>query len=160
MPVNDLLLALATPVLWGVGFALAKPAVAHFPPLMLMAIAYLVTLLALRPGAGPIRTPWRSLALIAALGATIQGGLIFGGLRDLPASTATLVVQLQVPFAVLWAWLLGRDRPDRSRLAGIAVAFAGVAMVVGSPSAAAARPLALVVLGSLSWSAGQALIQA
>ena len=160
MPVNDLLLALATPVLWGVGFALAKPAVAHFPPLMLMAIAYLVTLLALRPGAGPIRTPWRSLALIAALGATIQGGLIFGGLRDLPASTATLVVQLQVPFAVLWAWLLGRDRPDRSRLAGIAVAFAGLAMVVGSPSAAAARPLALVVLGSLSWSAGQALIQA
>src|SRR3954468_18882966 len=80
MPVNDLLLALATPVLWGVGFALAKPAVAHFPPLLLMAIAYLVTLLALRPGAGPIRTPWRSLALIAALGATIQGGLIFGGL--------------------------------------------------------------------------------
>ena len=151
MPLTDFLLALAVPVLWGVGFTPAKPAVAHFSPLLLMTIAYLVTLLALRPGAGPIRTPWWSLFVIAALGATIQGGLIFSGLRELPAATATLVIQLQVPSAVLWAWLLGRDRPDRRRMAGIAVALAGVALVVGSPSAAGARPPALVILGSLSW---------
>ncbi|MFL5338155.1 MAG: EamA family transporter, partial [Geminicoccaceae bacterium] len=73
MPLKNLFLALALPVLWGVGSTLLKPAAAHFPPLLLMSIAYLVILLALRPGAGSIRTPWRSLALIAALGATIQG---------------------------------------------------------------------------------------
>ncbi len=160
MPLPDLLLALCVPILWGVGFTLAKPAVAQFPPLMMMAIAYLVTAIMLVPGAGRFQTPWWRLVLIAALGATIQGGLIFTGLAALPASTATLVLQLQVPFAVLCAWALGRDRLDARRLMGIAVAFAGVALVTGSPAPAARWPLLLVALGSLSWAAGQAVAQA
>ena len=160
MPPRDLLLAVSVPVLWGVGFTLAKPAVAHFPPLVMMTIAYLVTGALLLPGASRPATPWPWLALIAALGATVQGGLIFTGLAALPASTATLLIQLQVPFAVLCAWLLGRDRPDARRLIGIGIALLGVALVAGSPGAAAGLPVLLVLLGSLSWSAGQALIQA
>ena len=109
---RDILLGVAVPVLWGVGFTLAKPAVGHFPPLLMMTIAYVATAAVLIPGAGAFRTPWWALALIAALAAALQGGLIFNGFRQLPASTAILVVQLQVPFAVLCAWLLGRDRPD------------------------------------------------
>ncbi len=160
MPPRDLLCAVSVPVLWGVGFTLAKPAVAHFPPFMMMTIAYLVTAALLLPTASRFATPWSWLALIAALGATIQGGLIFNGLARLPASTATLVIQLQVPFAVICAWLLGRDRPDPQRLAGIGLAFLGVLLVAGSPAAAAGTAVLMVALGALSWSAGQALIQA
>ena len=160
MPPADLALALLVQVLWGVGFAMAKPAVAHFPPLVMMTIAYLVTTAVLLPGAwGRIATPWPRLALIAALAATIQGALIFNGLKDLPASTATLLIQLQVPFAVLCAWAVGRDRPDLRRLAGIAVALAGVVLVAGAPAAAAGWPALLVALGSMSWAAGQAVMQ-
>jgi O-acetylserine/cysteine efflux transporter len=137
MPPRDLLLAVSVPVLWAVGFTLCKPAVAHFPPLLMMALAYLLTAAVLVPGSGRPRTPWRVLALVALLSATVQGGLIFNGLRELPASTATLVMQLQVPFAVLCAWLAGRGRPDPRRALGIALAFAGVALVVGAPAAAA-----------------------
>ena len=43
MPPRDIFCAISVPVLWGVGFTLAKPAVAHFPPFMMMTIAYLVT---------------------------------------------------------------------------------------------------------------------
>jgi O-acetylserine/cysteine efflux transporter len=125
----------------------------------MMTIAYVATAAVLIPGAGAFRTPWWALALIAALAATLQGGLIFNGLRQLPASTATLVVQLQVPFAVLCAWLIGRDRPDPRRVLGIALAFGGVALVAGSPSAAAMSPILLVAFGSLSWAAGQAVAQ-
>lgn len=160
MPTSDLLLAVLVQVLWGVGFAMAKPAVAHFPPLVMMSIAYLVTTAVLLPSAWrSITTPWPKLALIAALGATIQGWLIFSGLRDLPASTATLLIQLQVPFAVLCAWALGGQRPDSRRLAGIAVAFVGVVIVAGAPAAAAGWPALLVALGALSWAAGQAVMQ-
>ena len=143
------------------GFTLAnRPAVAHFSPLLLMTVAYLVPLFALRPGAGPIRTPWWSLFVIAALGATIQGGLIFSGLRELPAATATLVIGSRCPSRCCGPGSSaatarigatdGRHRRGPRRR---------VALVVGSPSAAGARLLALVILGSLSWSAGQALIQ-
>ena len=160
MPTSDLLLAVLVQVLWGVGFAMAKPAVAHFPPLVMMSIAYLVTTAVLLPSAWrSITTPWPKLALIAALGASIQGWLIFSGLRDLPASTATLLIQLQVPFAVLCAWALGGQRPDSRRLAGIAVAFVGVVIVAGAPAAAAGWPALLVALGALSWAAGQAVMQ-
>lgn len=160
MPTRDLALAVLVQVLWGVGFAMAKPAVAHFPPLVMMSIAYLVTTVVLLPGAWRrIRTPWPRLALIALLAATVQGALIFNGLKALPASTATLLIQLQVPFAVLCAWAIGRDRPDARRLAGIAVALAGVLLVAGAPAAAAGWPALLVTLGSLSWAGGQALMQ-
>ena len=160
MPPRDLALAVLVQVLWGVGFAMAKPAVAHFPPLVMMSIAYLVTTAVLLPGAWRrITTPWPRLALIALLAATVQGALIFNGLKALPASTATLLIQLQVPFAVLCAWAMGRDRPDTRRLAGIAVALAGVLLVAGAPAAAAGWPALLVTLGSLSWAAGQAVMQ-
>ena len=160
MPIRDVLLAVLVQLLWAVGFAMAKPAVAHFPPLMMMSIAYLVTTVVLVPNAWrQIATPWPRLALIGLLAATIQGWLIFTGLRHLPASTATLLLQLQVPFAVLCAWALGRGRPDNRRLAGIAVAFAGVMLVAGAPAAAAGWPALLVALGALSWAAGQAVMQ-
>ena len=160
MPIRDVLLAVLVQLLWAVGFAMAKPAVAHFPPLLMMSIAYLVTTVVLVPTAWrQIATPWPRLALIALLAATVQGWLIFTGLRQLPASTATLLLQLQVPFAVLCAWALGRGRPDNRRLAGIAVAFAGVMLVAGAPAAAAGWPALLVALGALSWAAGQAVMQ-
>lgn len=43
----DIALALLVPFLWGAGFALAKPAVTHFPPLLLMTMTYGVTALCL-----------------------------------------------------------------------------------------------------------------
>ena len=39
MPIRDVLLAVLVQLLWGVGFAMAKPAVAHFPPLVMMSLA-------------------------------------------------------------------------------------------------------------------------
>ncbi|MGH6960903.1 MAG: hypothetical protein ACREE7_10495 [Dongiaceae bacterium] len=60
---RDILLATFPPVLWGVGFTFAKPAVEHFPPLFMIAIVYAVTALALlRPGKG-CRTPLWALCL-------------------------------------------------------------------------------------------------
>jgi len=35
---RDIFLALVPPVCWGVGFTVAKPAVAQFPPLFMMAV--------------------------------------------------------------------------------------------------------------------------
>src|SRR3990170_4729642 len=66
----------------------------------------------------------------------------------LPASTATLIIQAQVPFAVLAAWLVCGERVTPRRLAGITVALCGVAIVVGLPETGG-RPAygLLVVLG-------------
>jgi O-acetylserine/cysteine efflux transporter len=84
-----------------------------------------------------------------------------GSCATLPASTAILVVQSQVPFAVLCAWVICGERPDLRRLLGVAVELLGIVLIVGAPEAVSALgALALVLLGTLSWGISQALVKA
>ncbi|HZF33752.1 MAG TPA: DMT family transporter [Candidatus Angelobacter sp.] len=161
MKPRDIALALAAPVLWGVGFTFAKPALAQFPPMLMMVMIYVATTVLLLGRRRRLRTPLWAMLVIGACGGAVQSILIFSGLSHLPASTAVLVVQSQVPFAVLWAWLIGKERLSAARLVGIATAIGGVALIAGAPEATSDYPsLLMVVLGALVWAAAQALIRA
>lgn len=154
----DVARGLAVPLLWAVGFTAAKPTVAHFPPLLMLAFAYGVTGLCLARNLTRIETPFWRLFLVSALVTTVQGGLVFSGLSQLPASTAVLLLQVGVPFSVLFAWPLAGERPTPIRLCGIALAFAGVAVVAGAPQAATAWvPILFVAGGTAVWGLGQAV---
>jgi len=131
MKPTDIALALTVPVLWGFGFTLAKPAVAHFPPLLLMAMTYAVTGLCLRRRIRDVKTPMATVAVLALFVATIQGGLLFYGLAQLPASTAVLILQSSVPFSVLFAWALAGEKPTPMRLLGMGLSFVGIVIIVG-----------------------------
>jgi len=158
---RDIALALAAPILWGVGFTFAKPALQQFPPMLMMVMIYFATsALLLRRRARP-RTPLWALLLIGACGGAVQSILIFSGLARLPASTAVLVVQAQVPFAVLCAWFIGRERLSAVRFVGIAIAIGGVALIAGAPETVNNYPsLVMVVVGGLFWAMAQALTRA
>jgi len=158
---RDIALALTAPVLWGVGFTFAKPALAQFPPMLMLVMIYVATTVLLLGHRRPLRTPLWAMLAIGAGGGAVQSILIFSGLSHLPASTAVLVVQSQVPFAVLWAWLIGKERLSAARLVGIATAIGGVALIAGAPEATSDyRSLLLLVLGALVWAGAQALIRA
>jgi len=158
--VRDIALALAAPILWGVGFTFAKPALAQFPPMLMMVMIYAATSLLLVGRRRP-RTPLWAMLLFGAGGGAVQSILIFTGLSHLPASTAVLVLQSQVPFAVLCAWLIGRERLSASRLLGIGIAIGGVALIAGAPQSVSDYPsLLLVIAGALVWAAAQGLIRA
>src|SRR5262249_12643064 len=139
------------------GFTAAKPTVAHFPPLLMLAFAYGVTGLCLARNLARIETPFWRLFLVSALVTTVQGGLVFSGLSQLPASTAVLVRPVGGPFPLVLPWpLAGRRRPP-VRLCGIALAFAGVAIVAGAPRAAGSWiPVLFVGGGTAVWALGQA----
>ncbi len=159
MKPKTLMLALAAPLCWGTGLTLAKPAVAHFPPLFMMLLVYagiaLITLLTVRE---KIQTPWRSVLLISAFAVTIQGALLFWGLRGVEATTANLVLQTQVPMAVLLGWLIAGEALDGRKVLGTAIALAGVAIVIGLPEQKPALiPVALIVTGGFFWALGQVL---
>lgn len=161
MKPRDIALALAAPILWGVGFTFAKPALQQFPPMLMMVMIYVATSALLLGRRSRPRTPLWALLLIGALGGAVQSILIFSGLARLPASTAVLVVQAQVPFAVLCAWLIGKERLSAIRLVGIAIAIAGVALIAGAPEAVDNYPsLVMVVVGGLFWAVAQALTRA
>ena len=157
---RDIALATLPPALWAITYIIAKPATGHFPPLFLIAIVYGLTALAMaRPWRW--RTPFVILLACGTLGGALQSGFIYAGIARVPASLAILAVQSQVPFAVIAAWLLGQEKLQFRRLAGIAVALAGVAIVVGIPAAAGESwGLVLIVIGTASWGASQGLIRA
>jgi O-acetylserine/cysteine efflux transporter len=158
---RDVALATLPPALWAIAYTIAKPAMQTFPPMFLMAIVYAVTALALfRPSVGR-RTPLWALIAAATLGGSLQSALIFCGIALVPSTMAVLTVQSQVPFAVLAAWAIGQERMNGRRLSGIALSFAGVALVVGMPASVGEfRGLLLIVLGTLCWGVAQGIIRA
>ena len=157
---RDVVLATFPPALWAVTYVLAKPATAHFPPLLLVAMVFGIV--------GAVRSrPWRwrtsfpILLVCAVFGGSLQSALIFTGISMVPASLAILVVQSQVPFAVVAAWLVGQEELNIRRLAGIAVSLLGVAIVVGIPASTGETwGLLLIVLGTASWGFSQGIIRA
>lgn len=160
MKPRDICLAICPPLFWVIGLTAAKPAVAHFPPIFMMTLVYALTAVALLWTRKPRRTPLWAIFVIAAIGSAIQNAFLFTGLTQLPASTAMLVVQTQVPFAVLAAWLIGKEQLSLGRWVGIVIAFAGVALVIGAPEASSAYlSLAFVVLAGLLWAVSQAMIR-
>ena len=160
---RQILLALLPPLFFGTGFTIAKPAVTHFPPLFLILICYgsIAILLGLTQRER-LKTPWSSIILISAFAVTIQGALLFWGLRspEMPATAANLILQIQIPFAVLLDWLLMKERPDGRKILGTAIAVVGVALVIGLPETPPGLlPTAMIIVSAFCWALGQVLVR-
>ncbi len=153
-------MGIAVALLWGMGVVFAKAAIGHFPPILLMAIRFTLTALAL---VWFVRPPWRHMGQIfavALVSAAIQYSLTFSGLVGMDASTAVLVIQLEVPFLVLLGVVLLKEKPGARKWLGIAIAFAGVAVIVGEPRlTGASTAVALVIAGSMTWALGQIMVR-
>ena len=161
MKTKTLLLALAAPLCFGTGLTLAKPAVDHFPPLFMMLLAYsLVAVITFATVREKITTPWPTMLMISSCAVTIQGALLFFGLKDLEATTANLVLQTQVPMAAFLGWLIGGETLNARKIVGTGIALIGVAIVIGLPHVRPPFwPVALVITGAFVWALGQVLIQ-
>jgi O-acetylserine/cysteine efflux transporter len=156
----DVLMGLAVPLIWGMGVVFAKAALAHFPPILLMALRFTLTALALVWFVKPPWTVMGQLVAIAFVSAAIQYSLTFNGLRGVDASTAVLVIQLEVPFLVLLGAALLHERVGPRKWLGIAIAFVGVGLIAGEPRLGQAwGSLGLLVGGALSWALGQIMVR-
>lgn len=161
MSPRQILFALIPPLCFGTGFTIAKPVVQHFPPLFMMLMVYGGIALVLAVTARqPLKTPWLHIVLISAFAVTIQGALLFWGLKGLTATTANLVLQTQVPMAVLLGWLINGEDLNIRKSLGTALALLGVAMVIGLPQdTPPLLPVMLTVAGAFAWALGQVLAQ-
>lgn len=158
---RQILLALMPPLFFGTGFTVAKPAVEHFPPLFMMLMVYggIAIVLGLTQRER-LQTPVASIIAISAFAVTIQGALLFWGLRsaEMSATAANLILQIQIPFAVLLDWLIMRQRLDLRKVAGTAISISGVAIVIGLPNQApGALPTVMIIVSAFCWALGQVL---
>ena len=156
----DVLMAVSVAVIWGMGFVIAKAGMSHFSPIFLMALRFLFTTLCLVWFFPPPRSMWRSLFLIALISAAVQYSLTFTGVSGIDASTASLLVQLEVPFGLLLAWIWLGDRVSLRQALGVIVAFLGAMLIVGEPKLSNDLLYAFLVIGgAFSWAVGQIMIK-
>ena len=134
MKTGDFLLALCVPLSWGLGFTFAKAGLSEFPPLFLMGMRFCLAALVLVWFVPVPREHLKRIFWIALVGSTIQYGLTFTGLSMIDASLAIIIVHLEVPFAVILAAVILKEKPGLQRLFGMLISFAGIALIAGQPN--------------------------
>ncbi|ARJ69538.1 EamA family transporter [Paracoccus contaminans] len=153
---RDRALALLVPVLWGLNFPATALMLDHYPPLLGVALRFLLlavptVLLVPRPA---IRLRW---LILTGLGlGVLQFGFLYGAIvAGMPAGLASLVLQSSAPFTIILAMLLLGERQSRRQAAGIALSVLGLALIgLVRARSAAWWPVALTLMAGLGWAVG------
>lgn len=157
---RDLTLALLVTVIWGVAFVATRIGLDDFSPPQLTALRFVIAAL---PVAFLPRPPVSWTALVT-IGLTLFTGQFlfqfFGIASGLPPGLASVIVQTQALFTVLFAAAALGERPSRRQVIGMAAALAGVlliAVTVGQNLTAVG--LVLGLLSAVSWGIGNVLLK-
>src|SRR6195952_105587 len=146
-----------TSVGWGFNWPVTKYLLGELPPLTLRGNtgvigAALLALLALLSGQS-LRVPrevWPRLVLAASLNVGCWMVLMGLALLWLPASEAALIAYTMPVWASLMAWPILGERPNLLRVISLAMAFAGIAAIMGGngfAASAAKLPGIIMALG-------------
>lgn len=162
---RGILYGLTSAVLFGVSTPLAKTLVGTVPPLLLAGLLYagagvgMTVLLGVRHfgSTQPVNLPapgdWKWLAGAVVLGGVFGPVALMYGLTTTPASSASLLLNLEAVFTALLAWFLFRENFDRRIAVGMMAIVAGGLLLAWSPVEAGrslSGPL-LIGLACLCW---------
>ncbi len=161
MSPRDAWLAVLVAALWGFNFVAARLALAHVPPLLLVAlrfgVAALPAVLLPRP-----QVAWPRLVAIAATLFIGQFSFLFLGLRvGMPPGLASVLSQAQAILTVAGAALVLGERPRPRQTVGLGVASAGL-LVIGLTAGSGGLTLAglaLTLAAAASWALGNLLLK-
>ncbi|MGD9959581.1 EamA family transporter [Nocardioides sp.] len=162
MNLRDSLLAATVATVWGFNFVVIDWGMRGVPPLLFVAIRFVVVLvpavfLVARPQA-----PWRVIAAVGAFMSLGQFGFLYVSMAaGMPPGLAALVLQAQVLFTIAIAagWL--GELPTTPQVLGTLVGCVGLGVVaVGRGGHVPLSALALCLLAALSWGIGNVVSRA
>ena len=160
MNLKDTFLASLVPIFLGFGFVIAKPAMEYFPPMLLMGLRFFF--------AASILIWWfpipigflKKIFFVSLIANTLQYTITYTGLSMIDASAAVLLVQMEVPFGVIFAYFMLKEKPTVRSIFGISIALIGVYILTGSPNLDGKFiGASLVVTGASIWALGQVLVK-
>jgi drug/metabolite transporter (DMT)-like permease len=163
--IKGVLIMLITVLIWGAMFPVAKDALHALDAFWMSSIRYgvaaplLLAILYWREGAAALayRGAFLRASLFGIAGFTGFAVLVFVGLGRSRPEHAAIIMALQTPIAAFVHWALRGNRPANFTFGCIAVAIAGVFMVITKGdlgSTFAGGTLAgdlLIFLGAMSW---------
>ena len=129
MSPKDLLLAMVVILAWGVNFVVIKLGLHGVPPMLLGALRFALAALPVFF----VKRPKIPLRWLFAYGLTISLGqfalLFYGMYVGMPAGLASLVLQAQAFFTLIFASMFLGERIRAVNVAGLLIAAAGLALI-------------------------------
>jgi O-acetylserine/cysteine efflux transporter len=153
MPLSHSLIALFVTTIWGLSFVVIKLGVGTTPPLLLAALRFLFAAV---PAVLFIPRPkihWTNVVAYGFFLGVAQFGLLFAAIAfGMPASLASVVMQAQVFFTVLFAAVLMNERPGPHQIVGGVVAGLGLVLIAWPRmTGGGAGPFLMTVVAAGCW---------
>jgi O-acetylserine/cysteine efflux transporter len=156
MSLKHSLLAILVTVLWGLNFVVIDEGIGDIPPLLFLAMRFVLVALPLvffvpRPAAS-----WRAVVAIGTFMSLGQFSLLYIALDvGMPAGLASLVLQAQVILTIVIAAVVLKEAPSRKQVAGAVIGTLGLLLVVTAHGATApVVPVLVTLAAALSWATG------
>jgi len=144
MRLRDFLALFAVCIVWGINFVVAKfavtgapgwvPGFEGMPPLFFAFMRFILLYAVLAAWLRPIPA---KIGTMIGIGLTMGAGqyaLMFLGLKWATPSGMAIAVQTGVPFATILSVIFLKEKVGLTRVIGIVVSFAGVALVIANPA--------------------------
>jgi O-acetylserine/cysteine efflux transporter len=159
---RDSLLAALVATVWGFNFIAIEWGMKDVPPLLFVAIRFVVVLV---PAIFFVRrpdVPWRTILGVGAFMSLGQFSFLYVSMAaGLSPGLAALVLQAQVIFTIVIAAGALKELPTVAQLAGVVVGSTGLVVVaLGRGGDTPLLALLLCVAGALSWGVGNVLSRA
>lgn len=159
MPIHHLFLALLVVLVWGGNFIFVKLGLTEIPPLLLCALRFL---LASVPAIFFIKPPAAPLRMLISYGFIMFGmqfGFLFLGLNlGMPPGLASILIQIQVFFSILFAVFVLGELPNIWQIVGGLVSFAGIGIVaLHIDHNVTLAGFLLITAGAATWGIGNLL---
>jgi O-acetylserine/cysteine efflux transporter len=155
MSPKDLLIAFVVIIAWGVNFVVIKLGLHGVPPMLLGALRFTFAALPVFF----VKRPQIPLRWLFAYGLTISFGqfalLFYGMYVGMPAGLASLVLQAQAFFTLIFASMFLGERIRASNVAGLVIAAAGLGLIgMQGGHAMTALGFILTLSASAMWALG------
>jgi len=161
MSYTHIALAVFVTVLWGFTFVVMRDLLDVLPP-------FLMSTLRVVAAGAPVLVLWRVpkipfywvLLLGATQGVVQMSLLLFGMQFGMPAGLASLVLQMQVLFTTLLAFMLLGEKPGRAQYAGIAISLVGMIVIASTmPGGGTLIGFGIVILAALTWATSNIVVK-
>ena len=159
MPLGPSLLAVLVAAIWGLNFVVIHAGLDGMPPLLFVELRFVAVLFPAilfvpRPAAR-----WRDLLVVGALLSLGQFTLLYTALAlGMPPGLASLVVQAQIVFTVVFAVLALREVPTRTQALGVAIGVAALVLVgIGRNEDTPLAAFLVSLAAAASWGAGNVM---
>lgn len=132
MPLPHIALAVLIAAIWGFNFVVISLGLDAFPPLLFNGLRFVVASLPFLLFFRSPGVPWRWVIGVGLVLGVMKFSLLFLAMAyGMPAGLASVVMQAQALFSVVFAALLLGERPGQMQWAGLSIAACGLLVIAG-----------------------------